>query len=130
MMTRQGLRLSLTIVGAVAVTFGTLGVLMGGDGVLHGGHVSANIDTEMRFFAAWYVGGGLFTVRAARRLETEGTTIRIICAVWFLAACGRALSIVTKGAPDALFIVLMVVEFAIPLVVLPWHAAVSRHNAS
>jgi hypothetical protein len=126
--TRQGLRLILTLLGAVAITFGMLGVLMGGDGVLHGGDVSANIDTEARFFAAWYVGGGLFMLRAARRLDTEGTTIRIICAVWFLAACGRALSIVTKGAPNALFIVLMVVEFAIPLVVLPWHAAVSRHS--
>jgi hypothetical protein len=54
--------------------------------------------------------------------------VAIICAVWFVAACSRVLSILAVGSPHPLFLALMVVEFAIPLVVVPWHAAVSRRG--
>jgi hypothetical protein len=53
--------------------------------------------------------------------------VAIICAVWFVAACSQVLSLAV-GSPHPLFLALMVVEFAIPLVVVPWHAAVSRRG--
>jgi hypothetical protein len=127
-MTRRGLQLLLAVLGAVAIIFGALGVLTGAASVLRGGDVSASVDSEMRFFAAWYVGGGLFMLRAARRIDAEAATIHVICAVWFVAACSRVLSILAVGSPHPLFLALMVVEFAIPLVVVPWHAAVSRRG--
>ena len=42
-MGRRGLQLALVGVGAVATTFGALGVLQGGRGVVRGGTVSANV---------------------------------------------------------------------------------------
>jgi hypothetical protein len=58
-MGRTGLQLLLTVLGLVAVAFGLLTVFTGGAGVLRGGEVSANVDSELRFYAAWYAGAGL-----------------------------------------------------------------------
>jgi hypothetical protein len=48
-MSRRGLQAILTILGLVAVVFGTLTVFTGGAGVIGGGEVSASVDSELRF---------------------------------------------------------------------------------
>jgi hypothetical protein len=125
-MQRRGLQLALTTVGAVAVVFGALGVVKGGDGVLDGGKVSANVDSEMRFFASWYLVLGLLVLRAARRPESEATIVRACGAGFFLAACGRVLSMRALGPPSTLFKALTAIEFAIPAVILPWQHTIRR----
>ena len=80
-MTRRGLQLFLTVLGAIALVMGVVGVVTGGAGVLDGGHVSPNVDSEIRFFAAWYAGAGVLLLRVRHRVETETTLIRGVCAV-------------------------------------------------
>ena len=125
-MSRRGLQVTLTILGTVAAVFGAQGVLTGVGGVRNGGKASANVDSELRFFSAWYAVGGLAMLRAARRVETDGATIRVICVGWLIAACGRLLSVVKVGKPDRVFRVLTGIELAIPAVIAPWQAAVAR----
>jgi hypothetical protein len=121
--------------GSVAVGFGLVGVVTGVAGVLDGqrgsapdrrNNVSPNVDSEMRFFAAWYAGAGLLLLRAARRPESEGRMIRGLCGVLLVSALGRLLSLVKVGKPHPVFRFLMGVEFAIPVVVVPWQAKVAR----
>ena len=114
------------MLGVVAAVFGAQGVLTGVAGVRNGGKASANVDSELRFFSAWYAVAGLAMLRAARRVEADGATVRVICAGWLLAAAGRALSLMKVGKPDRLFRVLMGIELAIPAVIAPWQAAVAR----
>jgi hypothetical protein len=125
-MTRRGLQLFLTVLGAIALVMGVLGVVTGGGGGLDGGHVSPNVDSEIRFFAAWYAGAGVLLLRVRHRVETETTLIRGVCAVLLLAAVGRVFSIIAVGTPNGAFLFLMAVEFAIPAVIVPWQAAVAR----
>jgi Domain of unknown function (DUF4345) len=127
-MSRRGLQATLTILGAIGLTFGGLTVLTGAAGVLAGGPVSASVDSEMRFYAAWYVAAGVLLLRTVAHVESEGPTIRAICAVVFLAACARVISLVAVGAPHPIFLVLMAIEFTIPAVVVPWQAAVGRRT--
>lgn len=129
-MSRQALQVVLTILGGVAVTFGALTVIAGGAGVLAGGNVSASVDSELRFYAAWYLGAGVLLFWTVPRVESEGPIIRAICTVLVLAACGRVISLIVVGAPHTVFLALMVVEFVIPAVVVPWQRAVSRRTAS
>lgn len=128
-MARTGLQFILSILGLVAVAFGILTVFTGGAGVLGGGEVSTNIDTELRFYAAWYVGAGLLLISTVRRIESRATTIRAISAVLVLGAFGRLLSLLTIGAPRPLFTALMAIEFAVPILVVPWQAAIARRPA-
>lgn len=103
----------LTIVGIVAVAAGGHTVLTGGDSVLNHGDVSAGVDSELRFYAAWYA-----------------VIVRAVGAAFFLAGSARLLSLVTVGSPHAFALVLMVVEFVIPVVIVPWQAAVARRARS
>ena len=122
----RGLRVVWTILGVVALVFGMLTVLTGGALVPGVGDLPASIDSELRFYAAWYVGAGLLVLRTVRRIESEGRTVRAVCAILLLAAFGRVLSIASVGRPHPLYVALMVLEFAIPVLVLPWQAAVAR----
>jgi hypothetical protein len=110
--------------------FGTQGVLTGVGGVRNGGKATANVDSELRFFSAWYAVAGLTMLRAARKVESDGGAIRVICVGWFIAACGRVLSVKKLGKPDRLFRVLTAIEFTLPAVVVPWQAEVARSAGS
>jgi hypothetical protein len=125
---RRGFRLVLASIGAVAATFGTLGVIKGGRGVVDGGTVSPNVDSEMRFFASWYAVFGFLLLLAVRRPESEGTIVRACGAGFLLAASGRVLSMKELGPPSRVFKVLTAIEFAIPAVILPWHEAIRRSS--
>src|SRR5256885_16052843 len=87
---------------------------------------SANVDSEMRFFASWYAVLGVLVLRAARRPESEATIVRACAAGFLLAACGRVLSTRALGPPSPVFKVLMGLEFAVPAVIVPWQVAISR----
>jgi hypothetical protein len=119
-----------TILGVVAVVFGSLTVLTVGALIPGVGDFPASVDSELRFYGAWYAGAGVVVLRSVRHIESEGRLVRAVCATLVLAALGRVLSIVSVGRPHTLFVVLMVIEFAIPIVVLPWQAAVARRADS
>jgi Domain of unknown function (DUF4345) len=128
-MARRGLQVVLTIVGMVAVVAGSDTVLRGGDSVLNHGDVSAAVDSELRFYAAWYVAAGVLMLKAVGRVESEALIVRAVGAAFFLAGSARLLSLVTVGRPHAFALVLMVLEFVIPVVTVPWQAAVARSSA-
>jgi Domain of unknown function (DUF4345) len=127
---RRGLQALLSALGAVAVVSGTLSVLFGAGIILDSGAYSPSVDSEVRFYAAWYAAAGALVLRAVPRVESEGRVIRMVGVVFFVAGCARLLSLVFVGRPHALFMVLMVVEIALPLVILPWQAQVSSKPTS
>ncbi len=125
-MSRRGLQIVLAAIGSVAALAGASGVLRGPAEVAGGGPVSANVDSEYRFYASWYAVFGVLLLGAARRPET-GTMVVRACGAGFLAsACGRVLSIRSLGPPNKLQKVLMALEFVIPVVVVPWHSALAN----
>jgi hypothetical protein len=124
--TGRGLRILLTIVGVVMMVAGSLSVVFGASSVPRVGDVTADVDSEMRFYAVWYVVAGAFLLRATRRLESEAWTIRLVAAAFFVAGCSRILSWVVVGRPYTSQLILMVIELILPLVVIPWQAAVTR----
>jgi hypothetical protein len=123
---RVRLQALLAALGAVATVAGARGVLKGSSEVIEGGPVSANVDNEYRFYAAWYHVMGLLVLRAARQPESETAIVRICAGGLLVGACGRILSIRTLGQPHALQKVLMGLEFAIPVVIVPWQMRVAR----
>jgi hypothetical protein len=127
--TERGLQIVLIVLGLVALFFGGLAVVTG-PGFLPGvDRVPVNLDSEFRFYSAWYAGAGALILRSARDLRAEARTIRLICAVLLVGAVGRAISIVAIGRPDTVFVVLMGIEFLIPAIVLPWLARATRPTA-
>lgn len=117
---RRGLQAFLSLL-ALVMLGASLQVLLGGaDTVLDPGDVSRNIDSEMRFFAAWYLAAGIVLLRVIPDIQASGSVVLFVGSAFFIAACGRALSIIQVGRPHTFSVVLMVIEFVIPLVIIPW----------
>jgi uncharacterized protein DUF4345 len=116
----------LTAIGAVATVAGARGVLRGSSEVDHGSPVPASVDSEYRFYASWYHVMGLLVLHAARRPESETAVVRVCAAGFFIAACGRLVSMRAVGPPPAVQKALMGVEFVLPVIVLPWQATLAR----
>ena len=124
---RRALQVVVAILGTVALVFGLETVLFGAAPIL--GVVSdvpPSVDSELRFYAAWYAGAGALLLWTVPRIESAGIVIRAVCTVVFIAGAARLLSLVTVGKPHALYLVLMGIELAIPIVLIPWQAAVAR----
>ncbi|MGH2756743.1 MAG: DUF4345 domain-containing protein [Actinomycetota bacterium] len=126
---RMALKVFLTILGSIALVAGLGTVLFGVDSIVGAEPVSGTVDSEMRFYAVWYAGAGVVILRAAARVESAGTTIRAVVVLFFVAGCSRALSWLVVGRPHTVAVALMVIELALPLVILPWQAAVARGNS-
>lgn len=84
----------------------------------------ADVDSEMRFYAAIWMGYGALALKVARDLPARMTMLRLMLGFFWLGGLGRLLSYVTVGAPHPLFTVLMAIELALPLALLALSARV------
>ena len=109
------------IVGLATMVFGVRTVI-------GAGAVNPNVDNEMRFFGVWYATGGFFLLRAIRQVERHGTTIRVIGTAFFAAGCARLIGWAVVGRPHTLQLVLLAIELSLPVVLIPWQAAVARRT--
>jgi len=125
---RQALRSALTGLGALATVAGASGMIRGASEVVEAGPFSANVDSEYRFYAAWYHLVGLVLLRAAQRPEDARPVVRAVAAGLLAAASARVLSIRAMGRPHPYQRALMAAEFAIPAVIVPWQARVARRS--
>ena len=125
----RALRVLLGVVGTVMVVAGAAGVVLGVGTVVGASPVNANVDSELRFFAAWYVVSGVLLLKSLFRIEEAGFVVRLVGAGFFLAGCSRLLSVIVVGPPHRLQMVLMGVELVLPLVIVPWQRAVARRSA-
>ena len=123
---RRGLHATLATLGTVATAAGLSGVLRGASEVTGAGPVSAPVDSEYRFYAAWYPVFGILLLRAARAPEDEARIVHAAAAGLITAAGGRLLSWRTLGQPNRLQQVLLGLEILIPAVIVPWQHRVAR----
>jgi len=129
-MGRRGLQAFLMFLSLGAMTFGGLTAVLGAVSVEGVVTAPASLDSELRYYAVWYVMAGVLVLRAVRRIEAETTLIRIVGAALFAGGCVRLLSILSAGAPHAVYLWLMGGELVLPLVMVPWQAAVSGRAGS
>ncbi len=112
--------------GVVAVIAGSMSVALGSAVQVDAGTVSPSMESELRFYAAWYVVAGVLALRTVPRIAVERATIRILCAGLFVGGAARLVGAIVVGWPPTMLVVLMALEFVIPAVVVPWQAAVAR----
>jgi uncharacterized protein DUF4345 len=123
---RTGLQVFLTVLGCVAVVAGSVTLIFGAASIVGVEDPTPAADSEMRFFAAWYAAAGVAVLRAIPRVETQGNLIRAVAVVFFIAGCARGISWAVVGEPPGVAMLLMVIELALPFVIIPWQAAVER----
>lgn len=126
---RRGLQVVLALLGALAIALGLVTVTTGAAHMPDGGGVSASVDSELRFFAVWFVVAGVLALRASASPEHATGLVRALCVALVLGGLARLWSIVTVGTPHPIFVANMAAEFLIPGVLLPWQSVVARRSA-
>jgi hypothetical protein len=116
----------MAVLGSVAVVAGSVTVALGATTVAGIEDPTPAVDSEMRFFAAWYAAAGVAVLWAVPRIEERKRLVRGVAAALFIAGCARALSWAIVGRPPTAATVLMVIELVIPLVIVGWHSAIEH----
>lgn len=115
----------LKAIGGIATLAGARGVVVGAAEIPGRPSVSANVDSEYRFYAAWYLVFGLHLLRATRRQSFDRALAQACAGGFGAAAVGRMVSAWRLGPPSRGQQILLAVE----LVIVLWLAAALRRNA-
>jgi Domain of unknown function (DUF4345) len=116
------LRALLYVVGAVATTAGLHSVTAGVRSLPGRQSASAPVESELRFYAAFYVAYGVAALRVAPRADHDAEAVRALAGALFLAGLARAGGWLAAGPPHPLQRALLVLELAGPPAVVAWQA--------
>ena len=122
----RALQRTLAVLAIVPVATGLWTVLAGADSVPAPRDASPSVESELRYYSAWYVGAGLAMFWLSRRLREHPVVFRAFCGVIFLGGCGRLLAAQATDWPPAGQVILLVIELTLPVILLAWHALASR----
>ena len=113
------LRWILLAIALVAVVTG-LNVIFGGSASVPGvaGGAGATHDNEMRFFAVFWVGYGVFSFWVSKDLGSRIGFIPAIAALFFFGGVARLISILFSGLPSTPLIGATVLELVVPPILL------------
>jgi Domain of unknown function (DUF4345) len=123
---RRAFARALTILGLVPIATGVYGIAFGASGLEGASGAAANVDNELRFLYAFWVGYGAAIVYVGLRAPENRAAVTAIGVVLFAAGVARAISWVAEGRPDTFYVVLMALELAIPPVLILWQRSVFR----
>ncbi len=119
----------LAAAGLVAIATGLFAIVTGTAGMPGEIEPNATVESELRYFAAFWVAFGAVALLTARRAAGATTVVRGLALAMFAGGLGRALAWIAEGRPDSLFVVLMVIELAGPPLVVVWQSRVARAAA-
>lgn len=124
--TIENLRRTLRILAVVPIVAGAATVLFG-SGIIPGAErPGASVESELRFYGAWWIGAGLFLLSLAPRIEERGRELQVFAALLVLGAAGRVIALLDDGRPHAQFLVLMGLEIVVAGALVAWQRRVAR----
>ena len=120
---------ALRVLAVVPVLAGAGTIIFGSHAIQDGGSPTASVESELRFYGAWWVGAGVFLWWLAPEVAVRRRELRAFCALLLLGALGRVLAIVDAGWPDPFFVVLLAIEVAIAVALLALSGRASGRSA-
>ena len=88
------------------------------------GDYSATAESEARFYAVLWFAYGVLCILAAQELEQRRAWVPWLALVFFAGGCARLIAYFAVGPPHPFFVMLMIIELALPVIMLGlWHGA-------
>lgn len=112
--------------GAVATAAGLHTVVAGGRSIIGQGPANAAVESELRFYSAFYAAYGVAMLRAAPRADRDAAAVRALAGALFLAGAARAAAWRAVGTPTPLQRALLIVELAGPPTAVTWQERLAR----
>lgn len=121
-----GLRAVFRIAGVIAAAAGLHTVIVGARSIAGQRTANPSVESELRFYAAFYVAYGVVALHVAPRADRDTAAVRALAGALFMAGLARAGGWLAVGRPHGLQRGLLVVELAAPPLVVAWQGRVSR----
>ena len=122
---RSGLRAVFRTGGVVATAAGLHTVIAGARSIARQGTANPSVESELRFYAAFYVAYGVVALHVAPRADRDTAAVRALAGALFLAGLARAGGWLAVGRPHGLQRGLLVIELAAPPLVVAWQGRVA-----
>jgi hypothetical protein len=111
---QRRLRGALHLGGTVATVAGLHTLIAGGKSFPPWRYSGAPVESEVRFYSAFYVAYGVHVLRTASGADLDPRGVNATAAALFLAGLGRAGAWLTLGKPHPLQRALLAIELAAP----------------
>ena len=112
--------------GLVATVAGFHSGVAGGKSLPGQGLSHPSVESELRYYGAFYSAYGIFVLRAAPRADRDKATVRAIAAALFGAGLARASGWLAVGKPHRVQQALLAVELGAPPLTLAWQSRLAR----
>jgi uncharacterized protein DUF4345 len=106
----------------VATTAGLDTVIRGGKSLPGQSFANPVVESELRFYAAFYVAYGVAALRVAARADSDTASLRALAGALFLAGLARIIGWRTVGRPHPMQRVLLAIELVGPPSMVAWQA--------
>jgi hypothetical protein len=110
----SALRVGLGVGGLVATAAGLHTVLAGARSVPGRPRAGAGMESELRYYAGFYVAYGVAALRTAPRADRDPVAVRALAGALFLSGLARAGAWRAAGAPHPVQRALLALELGIP----------------
>ena len=129
-MSKRSLQIVTAILALVPLATGAIGMFGLSDPIYAamGLPRDALLDSNMRFFAGFWLGMGLAMMWLVPRIETQTVLFRAIWIAIFIGGIGRLLSIFLVGAPPLPFIGFTALEILGAPIFIAWQARIAQRR--
>ena len=117
---RRAFRAVVYAAGTVATSAGLHTVAVGGRSVAGEDTANARLESELRFYGAFYVAYGLSLLRTAPRADEDAAGVAAAAGALFLAGVARAGAWRAAGRPHPVQQALLGIELAGPPAMVAW----------
>ena len=118
----------LRALALIPIATGLASVLLGSEIIRGGGPSNAGVESELRYYAVFYVAFGAFLWSLAPDVARRGRELRWAAAVLFCGGLARVVGVLVDGWPEADYVVLMAVELVLPPVLVAWQRSIAAQE--
>ena len=126
---RRAFRLLLYLGGMIATAAGLDTVMRGAKSIAGQTVANPSVESELRFYSAFYVAYGLAALRVAPRADRDAAAVRALAGALFVAGVARANAWRIAGRPHEVQRALLAIELAAPPAIVAWQAQLATRNS-
>lgn len=111
---RQAFQAFLALFGLIVIGISLAHFAIGPQAIIGGTAVNPTMAGEDRFFAGLFLCSGVALLWCAVDLQHELVYVNLLAAAFFVGGLGRLLAVLLEGAPHPFYVAMLVVELALP----------------
>jgi hypothetical protein len=111
---RQAFQAFLALFGVIVIAISLAHMAIGPEAVIGAVPVNPTMAGEDRFFAGLLMCYGIALLWCARDVQRKCIYVSLLAAVFYVGGIGRLLSVLLDGAPHPFYVAILVLELALP----------------